>query len=237
MSFKISVEVELSSNQKRIARGGAAIGVVVASMGIGVALATAPPTPFLNAQKLSSEQMNTNFNGLDLRLKVIETTFGVPAGTIVAFGGPVAPAGWTLCDGSLRDGNNPVYSALYAEIGTSFGGTSSLQQFNLPNTSGIFLRGVGTQSVSGVTYAGTLGQTQADQFQGHWHDVLGSANGGRHIGDYVGIQPGPNGAISYLETGDRPLARGVMDDGANGTPRIGAETQPVNISVNYIIKL
>jgi microcystin-dependent protein len=56
----------------------------------------------------------------------------VPAGTVVAFAGTTAPTGWALCDGSAL--NTTTYSALFAAIGTTYGGSGST--FNLPDLRG-----------------------------------------------------------------------------------------------------
>ena len=44
----------------------------------------------------------------------------IPTGTIVAFGGTTAPAGWVIGDGSYYVSTDPVYASLFAVIG-SFG--------------------------------------------------------------------------------------------------------------------
>jgi microcystin-dependent protein len=71
---------------------------------------------------------------------------GVPAGTIMGWGGTTAPDQWVICDGSSVPKN--TYSALFAAIGYTYGGSGD--NFNLPD-----LRGrvpVGSQSA--ITLAG-----------------------------------------------------------------------------------
>jgi len=55
----------------------------------------------------------------------------LPVGMMMAFGGPVAPSGWALCDGSAKSTTDPAYVALFTTIGYASGGT-----FNLPDTRG-----------------------------------------------------------------------------------------------------
>lgn len=78
----------------------------------------------------------------------IQAENGVPAGTIMAFGGVTPPAGWLVCDGRALDGAEPQYGALRAAIGTSWGtGTDDADaatDFNLPDLRGRFLRGLDT---------------------------------------------------------------------------------------------
>lgn len=78
---------------------------------------------------------------------------GAPiVGTIHAFAGSSAPSGWLVCDGSAI--SRSTYAALFAAIGTSFGVGDGSTTFNLPNTSGIFMRGNGSQTVSSKTFNG-----------------------------------------------------------------------------------
>src|ERR1051325_6033662 len=62
-----------------------------------------------------------------------------PAGSVVAFAGPVAPTGWLLCDGSQV--SRTTYASLFAAIGTAWGNGDALTTFNLPDMRGRFLRG------------------------------------------------------------------------------------------------
>jgi len=73
---------------------------------------------------------------------------GVPAGTIMGWGGSTAPEQWIICDGTAV--SRSTYSALYAAIGTTYGVGDGSTTFNLPD-----LRGrvpVGSQSA--ITLAG-----------------------------------------------------------------------------------
>ena len=73
---------------------------------------------------------------------------GVPAGTIMGWGGSTAPDQWVICDGTAV--SRSTYSALYAAIGTTYGIGDGSTTFNLPD-----LRGrtpVGSQSA--ITLAG-----------------------------------------------------------------------------------
>ena len=62
----------------------------------------------------------------------------LPAGTIVAFVGDVAPEGWHMCDGAQLDSTQN--RSLFLVIGRRYGG-DNFDGFNLPNLKGRFLLG------------------------------------------------------------------------------------------------
>ena len=164
-----------------------------------------------------------------------------PVGTISMFGGSTAPAGWLLADGTslLRTD----YPALFAAIGVTYGSVDATH-FTLPNTKGVFVRGAGSQIISGITYAGAQGTTQADQIQGHAHALTDP--GHSHVGEYLRSSSGPDTGY-YGSTGTRGsittfgaytgiTINSPTSDGTNGTPRTGIETRPANVAVQYMIK-
>lgn len=158
-----------------------------------------------------------------VNLKLPDTNI---VGEIVAYGGSSAPSNFLLCDGSAvaRTG---VYQDLFNVIGTNFGVGDGSTTFNLPNSKGIFLKGAGSQTIGGIVHAGTLGVTENDQMQGHFHSAstpYGIVGGG------------------WAATGGTTFSWGALTigspttDGVNGTPRTGTETKPANVAVNYIIR-
>lgn len=58
----------------------------------------------------------------------------VPAGSLVPYAGPSAPAGWLLCDGAAV--GRAAYPALFAAVGTSYGPGDGATTFNLPDMRG-----------------------------------------------------------------------------------------------------
>jgi microcystin-dependent protein len=63
------------------------------------------------------------------------TVGAVPTGTIQPFGGTTAPStDWLICDGSAV--SRSFYAALFAVIGTAFGGGDGSTTFNLPDLRG-----------------------------------------------------------------------------------------------------
>jgi len=68
----------------------------------------------------------------------------VAPGTIRSFGGGAVPYGWLLCNGTTLDSvANPQYAALFAWIGTTFGGTGASNFFK-PDFRGRAAIGAGT---------------------------------------------------------------------------------------------
>jgi len=85
---------------------------------------------------------DTNENGI-----VDRAEDAGPAGKVVAFAGANVPLGWLLCDGrSLsKSADNEKYLDLSNAIGELWGSGSDgpgLDQFNIPDLRGVFLRGV-----------------------------------------------------------------------------------------------
>lgn len=157
----------------------------------------------------------------------------VPTGSVYHFATSTAPTGFLICNGdAVPNGSGTVqgvtanFSALYAILGTTYGVAGTL-----PDLEGVFIRGTGSQTISGITYSGTLGTKQGDAMQGHLHTVSPSAGitGGVNFfsANTAGISPDRN--VSTTVTG--PTA-----DGTNGTPRTGSETRPANIALLPCIK-
>ena len=155
----------------------------------------------------------------------------VPAGTIHAYGGSTAPAGWLRCDGTLYNGS--TYPALYAAIGINFGGYSGY--FNVPDLRGRFLRGWSNGSgrdpdaasrygeYSGQTGGDKIGSIQGDQLKSHSHNIARTV-----------VDANADGSFDWYS------GRYSTDDGhwssQNTESAGGNETRPINVSVNYIIK-
>lgn len=155
----------------------------------------------------------------------------LPIGSMLPFAGASAPSSiFLLCDGSAV--SRTTYSALFAAIGTTYGAGDGSTTFNLPNTQGVFLRGAGSQTISGIAYSGTRGITQGDQMQGHWHNLYSDPSYALAGGGFQAQPRQPTGNATQYSN----MIRDAVTDGTNGTPRTGAETRPANISVNYIIR-
>lgn len=162
----------------------------------------------------------------------------VPTGTVQAYLGASAPVGWLKADGSSY--STSQYPNLFALIGTTYGGGSGF--FNVPNLQAAFLRGAGSQVVSGTSYSATLGATQADLIKAHNHAapfVEPISGGTYNIAVTPGVNAGGNTNLSQGNNygGNVPYAGGITAAGAAAglTNFGGAETRPMNFAVTYII--
>jgi len=158
-------------------------------------------------------------------MSVPSTGSFVPTGTILPFAGSAAPAGYLLCDGSSQV--RTTYSALFTVIGTTYGSIDGTH-FNLPNCQGVFLRGAGSQTISSITYSGTLGTAQGDQMQGHIHGFSAAITP-----TWSSATLAAGSSVASMNNGN---TGGPASDGTNGTPRVGSETRPANLTITYIIK-
>lgn len=177
---------------------------------------------------------------------------GAPTGSIMPYIGSSAPAGWLLCNGTTFP---DTYE--YAALKTLLGSTT------LPDLRGMFLRGTGTNGVTGFTsYAGpNLKALQSDVTKNHTHSFTSSAattsTNGSHSHD-IFIDRSANTLLGGLpialtnNSGDDGYNRdgnfikadgnhahtvtvtGTTDNPAGGS---STETRPVNYGVNYIIKI
>ena len=182
---------------------------------------------------------------------------GVPAGTIIAFGGPSAPPGWLHCLGHPLSSQD--YPELFAAIGTSWGNGSSdsdpRTDFNLPDLVGRFLRGRDhewnrdpdwssrTASKTGGNAGDAVGSVQDDatrrpntafktDTQGNHHHSITSK--GRWGDNWCGEQ-----GWSQADGEKWDGAKNTSDAGAHShtiTEGGDSETRPKNAYVNWFIK-
>lgn len=166
---------------------------------------------------------------------------GVPTGSIMPFVGTTAPAGWVLCNGQSLAGVTGSRD-LIALVGN-----------NAPDLRGMFLRGAGTNTVSGYeTNVGpTLNTRQQDDNLSHTHaNTFAINNGGAHEHNYYDIYVEYSAPSSFVDSsgndaaGNRNQTRPTTGGGAHShtisggiTADGGTESRPVNYGVNYIIKL
>lgn len=110
-----------------------------------------------------------------------------------------------------------VSEAAWATDKGKFSNGDGSTTFRLPDLRDQFIRGAGASRV--------VGTSQLDAFQGHYHSS----------GGYYGTTGGGNLLLGGINSGTVAIS-GPITDGTNGTPRTAAETRPVNVAVNYIIR-
>lgn len=141
---------------------------------------------------------------------------------IAAFGKSTAPSGWLKCNGAAVSRN--TYSALFAEIGTSWGNGDGSTTFNLPDLRGEFLRG--WDDGAGVDSGRVFGSWQDHAFQDHTHRLRFEYD----QSDGLGFKkPFPGGGA---------FASNTQDDWVQGaiTGNVAGETRPRNLAVLFCIK-
>lgn len=253
MELKVHVvSVQVSETAKRWVLG---LGTPLIVLG-AASFAFAGPTPktWHDEDVLTAEDLNASFQAV-----------AIPAGTISAFAGPIdgnpgtmidgkpptrlPPSGWLLCNGDSLNGLSPTYAALYATIGTAYGGTSSSQSFNLPDLRGQFLRGVDGAASRDPDAAGraalkpggnpgnAIGSAQGSVLASHLHSITDPG----HSHQFYAVGDGCNGsnALARQYTSSCVYGYGTSHN-STGITRTeafgGAETRPTNVYVNYIIK-
>lgn len=163
-----------------------------------------------------------------------------PPGSVMMLGKSAIAGitGWLMCDNSAI--NRTTYADLYAVIATAFGVGNGSTTFNIPDFRGIFPRGAGTSAklsrADGAAFAGTLGNYQNDKGHAHIHLTCENWTSNPRYGR-TGIASGIGG--SYTGAGNYTYAGNVSIPYAYsiyGTPRIGGETNPANLGINFIIK-
>lgn len=173
-------------------------------------------------------------------MSFLSTSFLLPAGSVIPFAGTVAPSGWLFCNGQVLDSiANPQYAALFAAIGTAFGGTGA-NSFNVPDTRGVFVRGAGSQTISGETYTATLGASQNDATAvngltvtavgDHAHTTTNSGTAG-------GAYTNPAQRLTWTSDATFQNTYTTSSAGAHTHALTGdTETRPANVAMNYIIR-
>lgn len=66
----------------------------------------------------------------------------LPPGTVMAYAGSTAPTGWLLCNGQAV--SRSTYANLFAAVSTTYGNGDGSSTFNLPDTKGRTVVGVGS---------------------------------------------------------------------------------------------
>lgn len=110
----------------------------------------------------------------------------LPAGMIVQYVGATAPTGWRFCDGSTYNGSDTTYAALWAAVGTTYGG-SGVGAFKVPDLRGRVPVGYGLGDGLTNRALGTNGGTEnhlltAAEIPSHVHNqgTLATSTTGEH---------------------------------------------------------
>lgn len=196
--------------------------IFVGSTGI-VQQSSVLPNESFPLARITTADGTLSGNITDLRDKLVDrispstipTTQVFPPGMMVEYGGNTAPSGWLLCNGAEYQINS--YPALYAAIGTAFGGNGTTT-FRVPDRRGRV--GVGAGQGTGLTNR-TLGQSggqetvtlNVSQIPSHNHGINdpGHSHAVSDPGHNHGVRDlGHNHAL-YSITSDPPYVSSQTD--------------------------
>lgn len=159
----------------------------------------------------------------------------VPVGTIHAFAGATAPAGYLLCDGSAI--SRTTYASLFSVLSTTYGAGNGSTTFNVPDFRGRVPMGAGTgtgltaRSRGETPGAETHTLTEA-QMPSHGHSLGPGQSFGVNFGANAGGAAtfGLNAGIINTTTYQGPYS--ASNTGGGGSHN---NVQP-SLVVNHIIK-
>jgi microcystin-dependent protein len=175
---------------------------------------------------------------------LIESITYMPSGVLLDFAGTTSPSGWAMCDGAAI--SRTTYPELFAAIGTAYGVGDGSTTFNLPDFRGRFARyndNMGTGAASRDT-----GRVHgSDQTQTTAKNGLNASQSSHSHSFGFSTAVGGNSNAMWHNTGGAPAGGDGQTNGAvsgstgSTAPSISlsgdAETRPINLSCNKIIKL
>jgi microcystin-dependent protein len=171
-------------------------------------------------------------------------------GVVKMYAGAIPPTRWLLCDGrtigktgSGADLEGEVYHTLFDVIQNLYGGPAgpiwdNLDTVNIPDFGGIFPRGAGVSNTltnaNGAPFAGSTGHYENDKMQGHKHGV--GFPGISTIMHFVTDASGTSQLAAGTNARGSATVGVPANDGVNGAPRTGTETNPANLALPFIIR-
>lgn len=97
----------------------------------------------------------------------LDTSAGVPTGSLFPFAGSSAPTGYLLCDGTAV--SRTTYATLFGVIGSTYGAGNGSTTFNVPDLRGRMALGAGTGLGLNASGTGTpAGTAQTARTAGQW---------------------------------------------------------------------
>lgn len=166
-----------------------------------------------------------------------------PIGSILPYGGAVAPSGWFICQGQAI--SRTTYAELFAVIGTTFGSGNGSTTFNLPDLRNKAVMGAGTNGALGASQRAQLpnitgkidnksGTFGIMGFSSGTSSFSGALKGSEAKGAvYTGQQ---NTSACKVVTFDASYSGASTDINGNNVYTNNGETRPANVRCNFIIK-
>jgi hypothetical protein len=187
-------------------------------------------------------------NGTTWQSTAPSVSAGVPTGSVNAYAGSTAPAGWLLCYGQAV--SRSTYADLFSAIATTYGAGDGSTTFNLPDLRGRSLFGkddMGGSAANRVTNAGssitgtTLGASGGAQ---NVTLTLSQIPSHQHSGTIYNVSgAGPTNSGYYDAGNGYPLYRTDLSNSvgsASVVPEGGGtshQNMPPAMIMNYIIKI
>lgn len=171
----------------------------------------------------------------------------LPSGMLIDFAGTVEPVGWLMCDG--RAVSRATFSSLFASIGTAYGVGDGSTTFNLPDFRGRFARyndNMGTAQGAASRDTGRAhGSAQTDAMQNATGEFrLGEQPGYSYQINNTFVTTGVFGRSTLSNYSNFSLNGPVLAGNGGGTnfdlsrvARTAAETRPINLACNKLIKI
>jgi hypothetical protein len=232
--------IEQSGLTKRVAASVVRGGLIDADIDAAAAIVLS---------KLATGALPTAITVSTANLVAVVANALVPVSTVQSFARSTAPTGWLAANGdtigsaaSNATNASADYSALFAVLWDNWtnadlpildsGGSASTRgadaatdfaankRLPLPDLRGIFVRGSGSQTISGITYNKAFALKEQDAFKSHAHDIPNFASSG-------------NFGTSGSQFG--PVRFGATSTGAAQAAG-DTETRPANIALLYCIK-
>lgn len=168
-------------------------------------------------------------------LTIVGSNNIMPIGAVMLMAMASVPSGWAKCNGAAVSRTSGTYSALFAVIGTTYGAGDGVNTFNLPDLRGEFVRG--WDDGRGVDTGRAIGSTQQQQLEKHKH--ISSNNDCNTYSTINGIGTGSYNV--WCDTGGTVTDSNasLTGDGSHTeqTAKLGTETRPRNVAMQYCIKL
>jgi microcystin-dependent protein len=144
-------------------------------------------------------------------------------GVLFPFGGTAAPVGFLMCDGAAY--NRITYASLYAAIGTNFGVGNGSTTFNVPDTRGVFLRGM--DNGKGINPARVIGSVEPATTVANMPSATKGASNE--------IQVDVGNPDSVTSTSSAPWQTSATYTANQISSIMGVK--PINLALNWIIKI
>jgi len=148
-------------------------------------------------------------------------------GNVSAFAMSSAPSGWLKCNGAAI--SRTTYSALFASIGTTFGGGNGSTTFNLPDLRGEFIRG--WDDGRGADSGRGFGSYQGDAIR----NITGMVKTANERNDHLNNGAFYTNGTASSGTGGGSLGRRVSFNVSRVVPT-AADNRPRNRALLYCIK-